>query len=149
MDPVQQEQARVWISGMDYGVQVSVLMFLLFQIKHLVVDFFLQNRYPYMWQNKHKFFHPGGWLHAGSHAVASLPILALFPPVRVEECLLAALVLCAAEMVAHFFIDLTKMRIGIMTGWKCNTHPAFWNLLGVDQFLHQVTYVIMIAMWAF
>ena len=131
------------------GAVMVLIFFVLFQIKHMVIDFFLQNRFPYMWQNKHKFFHPGGWLHAGSHAVPSFGILALahFPTVGGFPWWQAALLLCGAELLIHFSIDLVKMRIGIWKDWYCNTSPHFWDLLGIDQFLHQLTYAGMILLW--
>ncbi len=134
-----------FVPGMKFGIHVALLLVLLFQVKHLVVDFFVQNRFPYMWMNKHKFLHPGGWLHAGSHAVASFGIFFLMhPPFPWVE---VAVYLCAAELFSHFGIDRLKMHIGRRTGWKCNTSPYFWDLLGVDQFLHQIVYLGMIYTW--
>lgn len=128
------------------GVKVALLLFLLFQVKHLVVDFFVQNRFQYMWMNKEDPFHPGGWLHVGGHAVASFAIFALMHlgnPFWME----LAIQLCILEMLTHFVIDCVKMNLGVITGWKCNTSPYFWDLLGVDQFLHQLTYIGMIYLW--
>jgi len=133
---------------MDNSIAITVLLFfLMFQIKHLFADFIFQT--PYMWMNKHKLLHPGGWLHAGTHAVASFVIFVMIHPPIVSTAPWwgAALILCGIELMVHFLIDLCKMRIGIRKGWKCNTHPQFWNLLGIDQFLHQLTYIWMISSW--
>ena len=124
--------------GAEYGAIIVLLLFLLLQVKHLIADFFIQNKFPYMWMNKHKFFHWGGWLHAGTHAVGSFGVLALVRPPGVDW-MYGAAALCVAELFLHFGIDLIKMRIGIWKKWACNTHPQFWNLLGIDQFLHQAT----------
>ncbi len=133
------------IDGIEFGIWWSVIIFFLFQVKHMVVDFFVQNRFPYMWLNKGKAFHPGGWLHAGSHGVASFGVFYLmYPPVAWVEM---ALYLCAIEILAHFTIDYLKVGLTKMMDWKCNTSPYFWDLLGVDQFLHQATYVFMTLMW--
>ena len=125
-------------------VQTALLLFFLFNLKHLIVDFFVQNRFPYMWMNKHKFLHPGGWLHAGGHGLAS--IVVLYPWLEVSFPYI--LFLCFMETLIHFWIDCVKMNVGILTGWKCNTSPYFWDLLGVDQFLHQATYIWMIYVWS-
>jgi hypothetical protein len=131
--------------GLEFGFRYILVIFFLFQVKHMVVDFFVQNRFPYMWLNKGKFFHPGGWLHAISHGVCSYWVFYLvYPPVAWEEL---AVGLCIWETFIHFGIDFVKMNIGRKTGWKCNTSPYFWDLLGVDQFLHQLTYLAMIAVW--
>lgn len=63
--------------------------------------------------------------------------------------LLEAFYLCLAETWVHFLIDYYKIRIGQWKKWKCNTSPYFWDLLGVDQFLHQLTYIGMIIVWVF
>lgn len=135
-----------FLKGLEFGIYMLLLMALMFQVKHLVVDFFIQNRYPYMWMNKHNMLHPGGWLHAGSHGLWSFAIFWLMhPPFAWVEL---ALFLCGFEVLMHFIIDYVKMNIGIRTGWKCNTSPYFWDLLGVDQFAHQVTYLAMIFIWS-
>lgn len=151
MNPLDMMKLEMWIQGLQFGAVLVLLLFFLFQIKHMVVDFFVQNRFPYMWLNKGKFFHPGGWLHAGTHAVASFGIFALIhpPTVGAFPWWQMAAAICAVELVAHFLIDLIKVRIGQRTGWKCNTSPYFWDLLGIDQFLHQLTYIWMVFAWVF
>ena len=120
----------------------------LFQIKHLVVDFPLQ--VPYMWMNKSKIFHPGSYLHAGLHGLATFLIFAhwhrptIGPGIPWME---AAIILSVAEFFIHFWVDLIKMRINSWMGWKCNTSPRFWDLLGFDQFLHQLTYLWLAGKW--
>ena len=127
----------------------TLAMLVLFQLKHLAVDFLIQDRFPYMWMNKHKVLHPGGWLHAGGHGIASFLILALFcVPSTLMPWIGSAIALCVGETLIHFAIDYVKMNINIDSGWKCNTSPYFWDLLGIDQLLHQLTYLWMIYMWS-
>lgn len=149
MDPFQQMVVGNWDRNDIFNILPTLVLFLGFQVKHLVVDFFIQNRFPYMWANKHKLLHPGGWLHAGGHAVISLIILTLIRPRHVGDWgwLIPALVICGMELVIHFLIDMGKMRIGTWKNWKCNTSPLFWDLLGIDQFLHQLTYLWMVYVW--
>jgi hypothetical protein len=125
------------------------LLFFLFQAKHLIMDFFVQSRFPYMWLNKGKLLHPGGWLHAGTNALGSFGVFALVHPPTVFSApwWSVAAIICEAEFFIHFFIDLCKVRLNEKAGWKCNTSPYFWDLLGVDQFLHQMTYLFMIYIW--
>ena len=128
------------------GVILTLLFLACFNVKHLVIDFFLQNRFPYMWQNKHLLFHPGGWLHAGSHGLGSLLIFGIMSS-GASGWFLPAFLLCLGETFIHFGIDYCKMNIGKATGWGPTTSPHFWNLLGIDQFLHQVTYLFMLLIW--
>lgn len=146
MNYLQQLQMEAWMEGAFFGSFLVVLLFLMFQVKHLVVDFFVQNRFPYMWLNKGRLFHLGGWLHAGSHGLGSFLGLLLFGAL---DDSVKAIQLCLAETWVHFLIDYYKMRIGAWRGWKCNTSPYFWDLLGVDQFLHQLTYLGMVLVWIF
>ncbi len=133
------------LSGIRFGIGWTLILFFLFQVKHMVVDFFVQNRFPYMWMNKGKIIHPGGWLHAGGHGVVSFGIFYLTSPPT--EWFGLAISLCAMEILAHFTIDYLKVGLTKMMDWKCNTSPYFWDLLGVDQFLHQLTYLFMILLW--
>lgn len=139
MDPLFQD-------GVMVGAIFTLLAFFLFNFKHLVLDFLVQNRFPYMWRNKHLLLHPGGWLHAGSHGLGSILILgslSSFSP----GWLLPTLAVCFGEVLAHFFIDYTKMNLGKHFNWEPHTSSHFWDLLGIDQFLHQTTYLVMLLIW--
>jgi hypothetical protein len=50
-----------------------------------------------------------------------------------------------ADTVIHYHIDWAKMKLNRWFGWAPNTHEQFWWLLGLDQYLHAVTYVIFVA----
>lgn len=119
---------------------------LLFQFKHLVVDFFIQNKIPYMWRNKHKLFHPGGWLHAGSHGVASILIFGAYSGFSGPDFELGVII-SLFEVVAHFIIDWCKMNITRHFNLRPENSPAFWDYLGLDQYFHQVTYLVMVGIW--
>ncbi len=111
-------------------------LLLLLMMKHFVVDFILQP--PYMYLNKGKLLHPGGWLHAGLHALVSL-IIFVFAGISFKITMVVIMI----ELLSHFFIDFTKTRINIKMGWHPRT-PEFWYLLGLDQFLHYFIYWLMI-----
>ncbi len=112
-----------------------MIKFLIFlTLKHFVVDFLLQT--PYQWQNKGKFLHPGGLLHACLHGLATAIILAVFIiPLKT----IAVVVL--VEMLVHYFTDYLKVNINQWKAWGPNTHPEFWYLLGLDQMIHSLTYL--------
>jgi hypothetical protein len=59
---------------------------------------------------------------------------------------MAAVYLCLADTVIHYHIDWAKVKLNTMFGWAPNTHDQFWWLLGLDQYLHVVTYVVFVSM---
>jgi hypothetical protein len=119
------------------AMEVFALFLLLgFQAKHLVADFFLQSRWMII--GKGSFSHPGGYAHVGVHALGSLGVLALSgTPVIV----LAGLLL--GEAIAHYLIDFAKVRWSKARPADVNSR-AFWAAQGTDQFMHQITYALMI-----
>jgi hypothetical protein len=116
--------------------ETLILITLLFT-KHFVVDFPLQHRYQ--WSNKGNYLHPGGLLHAGLHGVGTYLCFVAFAPV-------AALYLAWVDALIHYHIDWVKMNLNAKMGWGPNTHEQFWWLLGMDQYLHALTYIGMIAL---
>ena len=108
----------------------------LLQIKHFAVDFLLQTRYQ--WENKGTYLHPGGLLHAGLHGLGTLMVCVFINP-------LYAILLAGLDAVLHYHIDWTKVNINKAAGWRPDTHAEFWDLLGADQMLHQLTYILLLA----
>lgn len=113
-----------------------LLLFLLFTIKHFIVDFPLQGEFQ--WKNKGTYGHLGGILHASLHTLATFTILIFF--VNVWGSLLFSIL----DGLIHYHIDFLKMKINQITGWKADKNPEFWGLLGLDQFLHYLTYILII-----
>lgn len=109
-------------------------------VKHFVFDFFWQP--PFMWKNKGKFGHWGGLVHSGVHAVATLAILFAF--IGTGEPIVVYI--AAIEFIVHYFTDYFKMNINKNYGWACNTHNEFWQLTGLDQMIHYLTYVLILIM---
>ncbi len=133
--------------------EVAMVMMLGLIVKHTIADFWIQGRFPWMWMNKGKFMHPGGIVHSLTHVVGTLIILWPFV-VYLEESqghlfrwrnfLWGTLTF---EFVVHYLTDYLKMNINRWRGWKCNTSPYFWDLLGLDQLIHLLTYWIIVVAW--
>jgi hypothetical protein len=121
------------------GQAVLVLWALLaFQAKHLLCDFVLQTKFQVV--NKGFYGRIGGLLHAGCHALFTVPVLLILtrsPPIIV------AVALC--EFVLHYHIDWLKARTERIQGWR-DTEGIYWVAFGVDQFLHQATYLAIVAL---
>lgn len=120
-----------------------VVLLLLFQLKHFICEFLWQP--AWMWQNKGKLFHIGGIAHAALHLLGSAFIFTCMIGIGALSAPIIIVVL-ALEFFLHYIIDYAKMNISAKKGWKCNTHNEFWVLTGLDQLLHQLTYLLMIQL---
>jgi hypothetical protein len=112
-------------------IEILVLLF----TKHFIIDFPLQT--PYQYQNKGKYGHLGGLLHSGLHGATTFLILSFFTPL--------AIVFGIVDFLVHYHIDWAKVKL--------NNHfqltpekPQFWTLLGLDQYLHAMTYIAMVSL---
>lgn len=117
--------------------QAVVLFLTFFGIKHFVVDFLLQRKYQY--SNKGTYGHPGGILHAALHGLGTIAALWIFADLP------WILLMAIFDMLVHYHVDWAKTNINSHFGWAPNTHDEFWWLLGLDQLLHWLTYVIIIG----
>jgi hypothetical protein len=114
-----------------------LILFFMFMMKHFIVDFLLQFRYQ--WSNKGTYGHPGGLLHAGLHGIGTALCLLMF---SWEDILFLALL----DALFHYHIDWAKMNLNARMGWTATTSEYFWWLLGLDQLLHMMTYIAIIAL---
>lgn len=116
------------------------LMMVLFQVKHYVADFPLQN--GYMLQ---KGKDGTAWIlplaaHAGIHALMTLVIILLANP---EFYYLAGL-----DFVFHFVIDRIKARYKLKPGtWEPSEKglllSKYYRAFGKDQLAHYLTYSLI------
>jgi hypothetical protein len=116
-------------------IVIAILWAMLaFQIKHFICDFVIQT--PFQIRNKGTYGHPGGFIHAGLHILGSLPALLILgaPPETIA-------ILLAAEFVIHYHVDWFKARFDQD---RNEQDSAYWIVFGIDQLIHQITYVAMI-----
>lgn len=113
---------------------LAMTLLIWMQIKHFVADYLLQP--PWMLRGKGSFFQVGGYVHAGIHAVGTLPVL-LATGVELWLCL----VLFCGEFVIHYMIDYIKATLS--SGAKTSAR-TFWAMHGADQLMHQLTYAAII-----
>ncbi len=106
------------------------------EVKHFIADYLLQP--GWLLDGKGDLRKPGGYAHAGVHAVFSAIVLLVF---ATPLWLVAAL--CVAEFVIHYGLDYAKIHYS--RGVEITRDAArYWALHGVDQLLHQLTYAAMI-----
>ncbi len=114
---------------------MEILLLTVLFTKHLILDFIYQP--PYQWQNKGTYGHPGGIVHAGQHVIGSMILLFWFPWAALWPVLIA-------EFIIHYHMDWFKMWWGARKEYGPNTHVEFWHWLGIDQWVHSLTYLSMI-----
>jgi hypothetical protein len=79
-------------------------------------------------------------LHAGIHtALTPLVYLVLAPA---SLMLVGAIAL--GEFVTHYHIDWLKEQVTRGNGWTTQDR-GFWCALGTDQFVHGVTYLLIVG----
>lgn len=124
---------------------MTLLLFFLFFTKHFICDFPLQ-AFPYMYKNKGEYGHPGGLLHAAIHAFGTWLVLwiAMLLGMKVDGAWFVIIPWLDAGI--HYHIDWAKMNLGAKMGWGPLTSEWFWTLLGFDQYLHYLTYFLLIWM---
>lgn len=115
----------------ETSLVLAVLAALLF--KHFLFDFVFQR--PYQFLNKGTYGHPGGILHAGLHAVGSIPAFLIIPPP-----LWVGALIVLGEFVIHYHLDWAKEQINYRLKLG-NEDSGHFVLLGADQMLHGFTYV--------
>ncbi len=118
---------------------LSLMLFLLagLELKHFIADYLLQT--GWMIAGKGRLNAPGGYVHAGIHAIGSAAVLLV---ARVPLPALAGLVV--AEFVVHYCLDYAKVIYGHGID-PDEDAQRFWAMHGLDQLFHQITYVVMIA----
>jgi hypothetical protein len=117
-------------------MEVILLLTVLF-VKHFVVDFPLQNSFQYL--NKGKYLHFGGILHSGLHCITTGLIFLFYSDYFI--------VYAIVDFLLHYHIDWLKVNLNKKLGYSPTTHEEFWWLLGLDQLLHSLTYVAMVAVF--
>ena len=122
-------------------MELSILIFLFtFQVKHLIVDFYLQT--PYMWENKGK---STGWvepllLHSSYHAIGTYTLLLAWHLYSDNNMTFYyGLAIVGIDLVSHFIVDRWKA-----TRPETPDTEKFWTNLGWDQFWHHTFYLIIV-----
>lgn len=110
------------------------IMFLL-QTKHWFADFWIQTYAQTV--KKGVYGDPVGISHTLEHVIGTLLALllaSLFFPISPILILLCGFL----DLILHYHIDYVKMHYGT----KDNKTTRFWREFGLDQFAHQLTYLL-------
>jgi hypothetical protein len=121
---------------MGGGVTLTLGALAVFQLKHFLCDFVLQTQSQI--EAKSRYGHPGGVVHAGLHCLGSLPALLV---VSARPLPIGGLLIC--EFLIHYHSDWGKARLDRRYALM-NSQARYWILFGLDQLIHQMTYLAMV-----
>ena len=106
-----------------------LILALLF-FKHFLADFCWQS--DRMLRDKGHFGRLGGLQHAGLHGALTYVILMHF--LSMQACIILAIL----DAIIHYVVDHAHRRITVRLNTESN---AFWMWIGIDQFVHALTYL--------
>lgn len=116
-------------------IYLFALVLIVLEAKHFICDYTLQTSYQLL--NKGTYLHPGGLVHAGLHALCTIPAFFVVMPT-----LSVGVGVVVGEFLVHYHIDWAKEQVIRHMGWTPMQDP-FWWALGFDQLLHHWTYVVI------
>lgn len=106
-------------------------------IKHFFADYVWQSKR--MLSEKGTYLATGGLQHAAVHGLLSFLIMYGINPEL-------ALVIGIFDALVHYHVDWVKVRL---SRGLDHSDPKFWFWFGVDQTLHMLTYIAIVAWWLF
>lgn len=117
---------------------MELALITLLMVKHVIADYFMQ--YSWMIKDKGTYGAWGGIAHAVWHGILTAVVLSIF-----NIPLLLIFILPIFDGVLHYHIDYVKSNV-----WKTkaytSAHQMYWVTHGVDQLLHFLTYVAIVAL---
>ena len=125
---------------MTVSTTAILAVFAILEVKHFIFDYVLQT--PFQFRNKGTYGHPGGFVHAGLHALGSLAaFLAITPSIGLGVAIILG------EFVVHYHVDWTKEQL-LRRNRLTTTDAWYWRIYGADQLAHHLTYVAITAVLA-
>tara|TARA_B100000927_G_C16446224_1_gene461875 strand:+ start:609 stop:977 length:369 start_codon:yes stop_codon:yes gene_type:complete len=107
-----------------------------FLVKHLLADYFMQ--YSWMIREKGNYGSIKGIAHSGLHAIFTFTLLWWYGFSFWWSLLMGLL-----DGIFHYHIDFVKSNLWKNTNLGPNDQ-AYWMIHGTDQFLHMMTYVLIL-----
>lgn len=114
-----------------------LFLMLLIQIKHFYIDFI--NQTDSELAHKRIYGSWAGLTHSIKHCIfTGFAVWLVFENLG----LLLITSLALLDLVVHYHVDYIKMKFGS----KDLSNRKFWTQFGVDQFAHQLTYIVIIGL---
>jgi hypothetical protein len=115
------------------GVQLFILLLILFQVKHFIADFVLQNVWMLQKARPGWDFVPPLAIHCGVHMFITLAFAMWLNP--------AAWWLAILDFAVHFTMDRIKAGPKYLGRYNDVRSKAFWVSFGFDQMVHHLTHL--------
>ena len=117
---------------------MELALITLLLIKHIIADYFMQ--YGWMIKDKGNYGAWGGIAHSGWHGILTAVVLSIF-----NIPLLLIIILPIFDGVIHYHVYYVKSNIWKTKGYTPE-NQMYWITHGVDQLLHLLTYVGIVAL---
>lgn len=114
----------------------TVVLLVLFQLKHFAADFPLQTDYMLRKTRRDWSFAAPLAVHCAIHAAITLVIVLAVNP--------ALWWLVILDFVTHFAMDRAKAGPRYLGRFNDSTSPSYWNCFGLDQMVHHLTHYYII-----
>lgn len=111
-----------------------ITLLVIFQVKHFVSDFPLQNEYMLGKMQRQNWIKPLA-AHAAVHGLSTTLIMIVFAPHYWWLGLM--------DFIVHFSIDRVKASPDLLNRWGPD-NKFFWWALGLDQMMHHLTHYCFI-----
>jgi hypothetical protein len=112
-----------------------------FLVKHFLGDFLLQSKR--MVADKTNYGGKGSIYHVLIHVGLTNWMLVAFSIMSIPMSIKAIGIASLAEGAIHYHIDYVKAKLVAWGNFSIQQH-RFWDLFGLDQMLHGLTYVAML-----
>jgi hypothetical protein len=130
---IKYKRVKEYLMNMTLNVQLFVYLLLLYQVKHFVGDYVLQN--VWMLQKGSpdwEFFLPLT-IHCGIHALMTLAVVLYLSP--------ALWWLAVLDFFVHFAMDRIKAGPRYLGRYNDPRTKSFWVCFGLDQMVHHLTHI--------
>jgi len=115
---------------------IALLTLVFLQIKHWFVDFVIQT--PAEIEYKGIYGHWYGIMHSAKHGIGTAIAVGLTCGPNHWP---ASVLLGVIDGLVHYHVDWIKKNLGVSDV----KNPVFWAHLGLDQLVHQLTYIGIVA----
>lgn len=119
-------------------IYLIFVLLVVFQLKHFIADFPLQNQYMLQKQRSDWSFVAPLALHCSIHAILTLLITLVVQP--------SLWWLAIADFVIHFMMDRFKAGPRYLGRFSNISKTSYWAALGFDQMVHHLTHIWLIWM---
>ena len=119
-------------------LEAIISLLILLQIKHWYIDFVKQTSEEIYSKGIYGDL-PGIW-HSVKHGIGTLFAILILTG---ENFYTEALLLALLDMIIHYHVDWIKSNINKRRNYTSEM-SEFWWWFGFDQFIHQLTYLLIL-----